>query len=216
MRSVPPGGGGWGGVRHVREVRRLRDRRNRVLVPLAVATALLYLAEGMLLAPLRPSFLQLQLADTPTAFWAVAQEWVAARTMMRYVWHLPLDVAMLCCYGAFGWILGTRSDVFAPLGAFAQRVAPWILPVAAASDALENLLHLLLTDPGRGWPVVLYPLAATTSLVKFAGLATFGALTLAGWGLTLRARRRAERHAKARAQRVREDEARDYRIHTPR
>ena len=100
------------------------------------------------LAPLQPNILALQLAFSPRAFAEVIHAWSVA-DLLRYRSHLPYDCLLLACYGAFGYLLASRSALFAAQPAALRNVAMWLLPLAATFDATENAFHWWLTEVPR-------------------------------------------------------------------
>ncbi|ATE59221.1 hypothetical protein [Thauera sinica] len=137
----------------------------------------LFAATAWLLAPLEPGVLALQFAWTPRRFGEIIHVWPSA-CLARYRWHLPVDCALLLAYGAFGWLLATRTRLFAPLPAPARAFAQYCLPLAALFDAAENAFHWWLTGmPRFGVPDV-YLASAGCSAAKWVLLIGFGALAL--------------------------------------
>ena len=100
------------------------------------------------LAPQQPNILALQLAFSPRAFAEVIHAW-SADDLLRYRAHLPYDCLLLACYGAFGYLLASRSALFAAQPAALRNVAMWLLPLAATFDATENAFHWWLTEVPR-------------------------------------------------------------------
>lgn len=144
-------------------------------VLLALAAAVLWM-----LAPLQPGALVLQLAWTPRGFGEIIHVWPPEQ-LARYRAHLLLDSALLLAYGRFGWLLATRTRLFAPLPRGARRLAPFLPVLAAAFDALENGLHGWLTaTPRFGVPGVYFASAGAAAL-KWLLLVLFAALLL--WAL---------------------------------
>lgn len=131
------------------------------------------------LAPLEPGVLALQLAFTPQAFARIIHAWPPEH-LARYRAHLPVDGLLLLAYGAFGFLLATRTALFSACRAVLRRLAAWTLPLAATFDALENALHGWLTaEPRFGIPLA-YAVAASASAAKWALLLVFGGLVLHG------------------------------------
>lgn len=131
-----------------------------------LAALLLFLGLAWYLAPLKPGVLALQLAWTPRAFGEIIHFWSDA-DLARYRSHLPVDYALLVAYGSFGYLVATRTVVFRGCSAGCRLVAAALLPVAAALDAIENLLHAWLTEAPRfGMPAV-YALSASCSWLKW-------------------------------------------------
>lgn len=142
--------------------------------------AALFAALAIYLAPLHPGVVALQFAWTPRSFGAIVHQW-SADDLLRYRRHLPLDMGLLAAYGSFGWLLATRSRVFAAAAPGLGRAARWLLPLAALADAAENALHAWLTEAPRFGLHGVYALATGCSLLKWALIAAF-ALVLA-WAL---------------------------------
>lgn len=135
---------------------------------------LLFVGLSIFLAPLEPGVLQLQFAFTPRAFGQIVHTW-QAEGLARYRAHLPADFALLLSYASFGYLLATRTRLAASGGAWAR----WLLPAAALADALENVLHLWLTEAPRlavFWP---YPLAAGAASFKWLLFLVFAAWVVA-------------------------------------
>ncbi|MFT3663640.1 hypothetical protein [Piscinibacter sp.] len=125
------------------------------------------------LAPLKPGVLALQLAFTPQAFARIIHAWPPEH-LARYRAHLPLDFALLLGYGAFGFLLATRTDLFSRSSPRRRRLAAWTLPLAAVFDAAENVLHWWLTAEPRFGLASVYAVAALASAAKWALLVLFG------------------------------------------
>ena len=137
-----------------------------------VASLLLFVALAWYLAPLDPGVLALQFAFTPRAFAQVVHAWPPEH-LLRYRVHLPLDVVLLAGYGAFGYLLASRSRIFASYTRPVRFGATWALPLAAAFDAAEDALHWWLTESPRlgvAWP---YLVSAVCSTLKWAVWAAF-------------------------------------------
>ena len=130
-----------------------------------------------LLAPLEPGVLALQFAFTPRAFAGIVHAWPPEHLAL-YRAHLPVDCLLLAAYGSFGWLLATRSAVFAPCRAGLRRLAAGVLPLAACFDAVENGLHGWLTAAPRFGLPALYMLAASAATLKWLLLLGFAALVV--------------------------------------
>jgi hypothetical protein len=149
-----------------------------------VATLLLFAGLAWYLAPLQPGVLALQLAFTPRAFAQVVHAWPPEH-LLRYRSHLPVDCLLLASYGTFGYLLASRSALFAQYSRSFRIAAAWVLPLAAIFDATENALHWWLTAVPRFGVVWPYVVSATSSTLKWALLFAFAiavirALTRAG------------------------------------
>jgi hypothetical protein len=141
-----------------------------------LALALL-LGLGGYLWPLQPGVLALQLAFTPQAFGEVVHAWPPAH-LQRYRQHLWVDFGLLAAYASFGWLLASRTRLFAVLGQSWRRVARAALPLAALCDAAENTLHLWLTDQPRFGLAAVYALSASAALAKWLLLIGFAILVV--------------------------------------
>ena len=141
--------------------------------------AALMLAAGIAwyLAPLRPNILALQLAFSPRAFAEVIHAW-SADDLLRYRAHLPYDCLLLACYGAFGYLLASRSALFAARPAALRNAAMWLLPLAAACDAAENAFHWWLTEVPRFDIAWAYGVAASCAAGKWLLLLGYWLLVL--------------------------------------
>jgi hypothetical protein len=137
-----------------------------------IAALLLFAGLEWYLAPLQPGVLALQFAFTPKAFAAVVHAW-PPDYLHRYRSHLPIDFILLGCYGSFGFLLASRSTLFARHSTTARAAVIWALPVAAAFDAAENALHWWLTAAPRFGVTLPYVASAMCSAFKWALLFGF-------------------------------------------
>jgi hypothetical protein len=128
------------------------------------------------LAPLTPGVLSLQLAFTPKTFGEVIHFW-SPEQLARFRAHLAADYALLLSYGAFGYLLASRTQLFQSLPDAVRRAASWALPVAAAFDAAENAFHLWLTEAPRFGVHLPYLLAASCATLKWLSILAY-ALTV--------------------------------------
>jgi hypothetical protein len=131
-------------------------------------------------AGLQPGVTVLQFAWTPRGFGEIVHVW-APEDLARFRLHLPVDSLLLLAYGSFGWLLATRTALFAALPGHVRGAARFVLPLAAAFDAVENALHAWLTEMPRFGLHGLYLLSTTCSALKWALLFGFAALVL--WAL---------------------------------
>lgn len=132
----------------------------------AIASAALFVAISVYLAPLNPNILALQFAATPQAFGAIIHTWPPEH-LARFRNHLPVDCLLLLCYGTLGYLVGTRTRVFAAFAPWARRGATWALGLAALFDAAENSLHWWLTEVPRFGVPLPYTLATTAASIKW-------------------------------------------------
>ena len=129
-----------------------------------------------------PPLVALQFTFTPASFDRIVAGW-SADQLRRFREHLVLDYALLLGYGTFGWLLVTRTQVFAATTRALRGFARWMTSAAAACDALENVLEAMLVGSaqpglGRAW---LHALAGTISSTKWMLLLGFCAVTAAAW-----------------------------------
>ena len=127
------------------------------------------------LAPLDPGILALQMAFTPLRFGEVIHAW-PANHLLLYRQHFVADFVLLLAYAALGYLLATRTRAFGAVGQMGKRLARWSLPLAAVFDALENLLHLWLTEVPRFGVPLAYAVSGSCSLLKWLWLLGFGCL----------------------------------------
>jgi hypothetical protein len=137
-----------------------------------IASLILFAGLAWYLAPLEPGVLALQFAFTPRAFAQVVHAW-SPEHLIRYRSHLPFDFLLLACYGTFGYLLASRSRLFARYTRSIRTAAVLALPLAAVFDATENALHWWLTEIPRFGVVLPYLVSATCSTLKWALLVGF-------------------------------------------
>lgn len=137
-----------------------------------IASLGLFAGLAWYLAPLEPGVLALQFAFTSRAFAAIVHAWPPDH-LERFRAHLPIDYLLLLGYGCFGYLLASRSALFARYSATVRRAASWAPPLAAAFDAAENALHGWLTAAPRFGVTLPYAAAALCSTAKWALLAGF-------------------------------------------
>lgn len=141
-----------------------------------VAAVLLFAGIAWALADVRGST-ALQFAATPKSFATIVHAWPHEHLEL-YRAHLWWDALLIADYAVFGVLLATRTRIFASLPAALARRMPGWLPLAAAFDGAENLLHAWLTAAprfGAGWA---YLLATGCASLKWALLCGFGLLVV--------------------------------------
>ncbi|MBI4742197.1 MAG: hypothetical protein HY777_11770 [Betaproteobacteria bacterium] len=84
-------------------------------------------------APLHPYILLLQLSFTPEAFWHVIGLW-GASGLAVYRAHFQFDNVHRSIYGAFGFLLVSRTSLFSSASPRAYRAILLSLPVACLFD----------------------------------------------------------------------------------
>ncbi|MBV2264660.1 MAG: hypothetical protein KUL79_14065 [Thauera sp.] len=130
-----------------------------------------------MVAGLQPGVTVLQFAWTPRGFGEIVHVW-PPEDLARYRRHLTVDCLLLLAYGSFGWLLATRTALFASLPGRGRDAARLTLPLAAVFDAVENAFHAWLTEMPRFGLHGLYLLSTTCSALKWALLFGFAALVL--------------------------------------
>lgn len=143
-----------------------------------VACAVLFAGLGVFLAPLHPSVVALQFTYSPQAFAAVLQTW-GPEGVERFRQHLMVDGLLLLSYGVAGYLAAGSTRLFASLSHHVP-LAFWalLLPLAAAFDAGENLLHWWLTGAevlqgSVTLPSITYLAAGVCASIKWLGLVSF-------------------------------------------
>lgn len=127
---------------------------------------------AVFLAPLKPGVVVLQLSFGSAAFTHVLQDWGPSGVELFRL-HLRVDYVFMLCYGALGYLLATETELLASRSAQARRVVALLLPVAAAFDVVENLLHGKLIDLEASHPESMYRLAGAMASAKWALIALF-------------------------------------------
>lgn len=140
-----------------------------------LAALALFAGLAVHLAPLEPGVVALQFAATPRAFGEIVHLW-SPQDLQRYRAHLAPDMLLLLAYGAFGFLLATRTRLFAPLADGARAAVRWVMPAAALADAAENALHAWLTEAPRFDVPHLYAISAGAAALKWALLVAFATL----------------------------------------
>lgn len=139
--------------------------------------AVLFVGVSVHLWPLRPGVVALQFAWQPQAFGGIIHFWSEA-DLARYRSHLPVDMATLLAYGAFGWLLAGRTRFFEALAPAGRTFARYCLPLAALFDAAENGFHWWLTAMPRFDAPLTYLASTTCSTLKWCLLIGFGVTVL--------------------------------------
>ena len=142
-----------------------------------IAALLLFMGLAVYLSPLQPNIVALQFAFNAEAFRTILGQW-GPEGVALFRPHLPVDVVLLVAYGTFGYLLTTRTRVFAEYTSLWRLRVAVLMPVAAVADAAEDLLHWYLTGGHLGGAGLLVPIASAYSALKFAGIAFFGLAVL--------------------------------------
>ena len=139
-----------------------------------IAALLTFAGIAWALAPLYPGVVALELAFTPRSFATIVHAWPPAELGL-YRSCLQADFLLLGCYGAFGYLLVSRTALFARQSRLLRTAVAWALPVAALLGAAENGLHLWLTEVPRFGVPLLYAIPATCATARLAILSGFAA-----------------------------------------
>jgi hypothetical protein len=149
---------------------------HRLIVSLS---ALLFVASqanlARILAPLDPGIFAIQFSFTPGAYWHVIDLW-GASGLAIYRAHFPYDYPHLLIYGAFGFLLVSRTSLFAGVRPPIYRTALLSLPAASLFDLAENLAQAFLLGQPPGVRSAVIPASATCSSLKWALASVFAAL----------------------------------------
>ena len=142
-----------------------------------VLAASMWLVMAWQLRVLTPGPVALQLTWDAETFGRIIHLW-SPEDLALYRRFLLVDYAVLLAYGVFGWLLATRTRLFASLSSGAQRLARLCLPLAAALDALENAFHGWLTEMPRFDADLIYQLSALCAALKWSLILGFGVLLM--------------------------------------
>lgn len=143
-----------------------------------IAALLLFTGLAIYLLPLQPNIIALQFAFSADAFRAILAQW-GPEGVALFRSHLPVDAVLLVAYGAYGYLLSTRTAIFAEYTPVWRLRISVFMPVAALADAAEDVLHWYLTNGGYIANFkLLVPIATAYSTVKFAGIAMFALAVL--------------------------------------
>ncbi len=131
---------------------------------------------AVLVAPLKPNLLALQLAFTSERFWQVLHLW-GPEGLALFRAHFAFDLVHPVLYACFGYLAG-RSKLLAAGPPKWQTVYTFMLPLAALLDYVENLSHwiLLSFEPNTGG--LLIGLASLCAALKWLLASVFAARLL--------------------------------------
>lgn len=143
-----------------------------IAVALGVLVLISQLHMALLLAPLQPHVLTLQLAFEAPRFWQILAQW-GPDGVQLYRSHFVYDAPHTLLYGAWGAAMVLGSGLFDGWSSGRRWLMAAVLPAAAVLDLLENAAHLTLLAGPPGEGVGLVPLAASCSLLKWLLLLFF-------------------------------------------
>jgi hypothetical protein len=134
-----------------------------------LASIALMLALANHLRTVKPRVNKAQVTFTESGFRHIVRQW-SPDQLAKVRSHFLLDYAFLVAYGGFGLSLAMALQHHVALpGPFATLIWPWVLPLAAFCDALENVLHQRFLretpDTSPEWLFVLSGCAASAKWV---------------------------------------------------
>ena len=136
-----------------------------------IAAVLLFLAMAIHAFPLDPPVPAIQFTYSEPSFRAVLEQW-QPDGIRRFRMHFFIDFPFLVTYAVFGYLLAAHLSASGRSLAGWRQLLPWLLPGAAAMDAVETLLHLYLVG-GTAVPSFLYTVAGVVATVKWMLIAAF-------------------------------------------
>ncbi len=149
------------------------DAVNKSIAILSVVCVVLLTGMGLYLLPLQPNMVALQiLVFTPADFHSILNAW-GPQGVQRFRNHLPVDGFFLLCYGALGYLLVVQTGLFSQWRRAARTAVSLMLPVAAAFDAVENLLQWYLSALQTPTDPLWYALSGTASMLKWLLIVLF-------------------------------------------
>lgn len=150
------------------------------------ASIALMLALAVHLRTVKPRIHKAQVTFSESGFRDIVRQW-SPDQLAKVRSHFPLDYAFLVAYGGFGLSLATALLHRAALpGPFVTLIWPWVLPLVALCDALENVLHqrFLRGTPGTS-PEGLFVLSGCAASAKWVLLVVY-LVILGMWVMTPR------------------------------
>jgi hypothetical protein len=156
------------------------------IVASAAVGALIFVAMLRLVGTLDPSVGEIQFTFTEPAFRRILEAW-GPDGQRRFAAHFAYDYPFLVCFGVFGWALGTWLAVRLEQPRWLKGVLPWLMPLAAGGDAVEDVIQQALAAAAPGSrPAVDYLLAGCAATMKWGLIALFTLIVLWAWRLVSR------------------------------
>ena len=121
---------------------------------------------------LKPSIPSIQLTFSESAFNSVLKEWNPAQVKI-FKRHFLIDYPFLICYGLLGYLISSRTGLFAKFATLTRKVLSFSLPTAAVADAAENSLHLAFIYGAGPFNESLYFAAGTVATTKWLLIVVF-------------------------------------------
>ncbi|MEN9481498.1 MAG: hypothetical protein RLZZ298_2893 [Pseudomonadota bacterium] len=129
----------------------------------------------LILTQLHPSIFSIQLSFTADAFWRVIEQW-GASGLAIYRSHFLFDNVHLFIYGAFGYLVVSKTSLFVSMKPVLYRLIRLMLPVSALFDLAENAAQLYLLSQPPGFHSPLIPVSAVCSVLKWVLVSLFALL----------------------------------------
>lgn len=139
---------------------------------LGLTSLTLLAALAAYLSPLQPDILALQFSFDQASFQAILAAW-KPEGVLRYRSHLPIDYGLLLCYGAFGYVLASKTAIFTKFSPATEMLMRWVMPLAALCDGVENSLHWRFTSGVQQADSALYLVSGISSALKCVLLGAF-------------------------------------------
>jgi hypothetical protein len=165
----------------------VRLQPSRLVLPAALAFVLSQVHLGLVLGPLSPNLVAVQLSFDSRAFWAAMAQWGPQGIARLRATLIPWDMLHPFVYAGFGYLLVMHSRLFRGLAPPWRGWIAWMPAVAGVCDLGENFCELYLLALPPGTPSILIPVSASLSLVKWGLAAIFTMLSLAAGMRRLRA-----------------------------
>jgi hypothetical protein len=146
---------------------------NKSIATLSVVCCVLLGGMAWYLLPLQPNMVALQtFVFTPEQFNAILNAW-GPEGVQRFRNHLPVDGFFLMFYWALGYLLAVQTGLFSQWSGSAHKAVALMLPIAAAFDAVENLLQWHLTALQAPVEPLWYLVSGTASMLKWLLIVLF-------------------------------------------
>ncbi len=145
----------------------------KTIAILATVCVVLLAGMGWYLLPLKPNMVALQFfVFTPAEFHAILDAW-GPQGVVRFRNHLPVDGFFLLCYCALGYLLVLHTGLFSQWSGGQRKAVALMLPIAAAFDAVENLLQWHLSALVAPAEPLWYAVSGSASMLKWALIVLF-------------------------------------------
>lgn len=139
---------------------------------LIIFSALLFTVMAIYTWPLKPSIPAIQLTFTEYAFKSILSSW-KPEGISIFKAHFLFDFPFLVCYGALGYLITKQTKLFNGYKPLAKSLLALSIPLAAAADATENLIHLLLLYKAGPFSQAQYFAAGVVASIKWILIVVF-------------------------------------------